>query len=257
VHSTPQVGTLFRIRLFLPAARDAVAVQAPRIARIGYQGARRRVLVVDNEEVDRALLASVLEPLGFEIHQAASGDECLRLLRSIAPDAILMDLAMPGIDGWATIRAIRAQGLSSAPVAIVSGNAFDKDLDNDVGITPADFVLKPVRVHELLDWLGARLGLQWVEATPVSTAIAPAPASTASVDWVLPDADALRALDELVRLGYFRGIVQKLDRIEAAHPACAGFVGHVRELVRKFQLEAVSRILEKALHRSLAAGPRP
>jgi signal transduction histidine kinase/purine-cytosine permease-like protein/ActR/RegA family two-component response regulator len=257
VHSTPQVGTLFRIRLFLPAARDAVAVQAPRIARIGYQGVRRRVLVVDNEEVDRALMVSVLEPLGFEIHQAASGDECLRLLRSITPDAILMDLAMPGIDGWATIRAIRAQGSSSAPVAIVSGNAFDKDLDNDVGITPADFVLKPVRVHELLDWLGARLGLQWVEATPVSTAIAAAPAATAPADWVLPDAEALRALDELVRLGYFRGIVEKLDRIEAGHPACAGFVDHVRELVRKFQLEAVSRILEKALHRSLAAGPRP
>jgi hypothetical protein len=74
---------------------------------------------------------------------------------------------------------------------------------------------------------------------------------------VLPDADALRALDELVRLGYFRGIVQKLDRIEAEHPACAGFAGHVRELVRKFQLEAVSRILEKALHGSVAAGTRP
>ena len=82
------------------------------------------------------------------------------------PDAILMDLAMPGLDGWATVRAIRDRGLGAAPIAIVSGNAFDKGLDNDVGIVADDFVLKPVRVNELLDWLGARLGLTWQEAEP-------------------------------------------------------------------------------------------
>jgi len=244
VHSTPQVGTLFRIRLFLPAARDAVAPAAPRLARVGYEGPRRRILVVDNEEVDRDLLASVLVPLGFEIRQAASGAECLQLLRGFTPDAILMDLAMPGIDGWATIRAIRAQGLSAAPVAIVSGNAFDKDLENDVGIVPADFVLKPVRVNDLLDWLGERLRLQWQTVAPAPDA-APAPPAA---PWVLPPAAQLQALEELVGLGYFRGIVNKLDEIEADDAAHAGFVAHLRTLARQFQLEAMSRILRQARH---------
>jgi len=244
VHSTPQVGTLFRIRLFLPAARDVVAVPAPRASRTGYEGPRRRILVVDNEEVDRDLLASVLQPLGFEIRQAASGADCLQLLRSFTPDAILMDLAMPGIDGWATIRAIRTQDLSAAPIAIVSGNAFDKDLDNDVGITPADFVLKPVRVNELLDWLGERLRLRWVVAAAPPQVPAPQPAA----DWVLPDGAQLQALEELVGLGYFRGIVNKLDEIEADNAAHAGFVAHLRTLARQFQLDAMTRILRQARH---------
>ncbi len=242
-------GTLFRIRLFLPEMSAALAAaEAPRVGRTGYRGAPRRILIVDNEEIDRALLVSVLQPLGFELRQAASGHECLALVPGFAPDAILMDLAMPGIDGWATIRAIRAQGLSNAPIAIVSGNAFDRDLDNDVGIARDDFVLKPVRMNELLDWLGARLGLEWIEATAGDGTPrddnAPHAETTA---WVLPDDAALKALQELVALGYFRGIVKKLDEIEAADAAHTSFVQHLRGLARQFQLEAMTRVIRKAL----------
>jgi CheY-like chemotaxis protein len=238
-------GTLFRIRLFLPEVRGArIEAELPRQARIGYAGARKRVLVVDNEELDRELLVSVLEPLGFEIEQAASGHACLALLASSAPDAILMDLAMPGIDGWATLRAIREQGLSDAPVGIVSGNAFDKELENDAGIGVEDFILKPVRVHELLDWLGARLQLDWNVAQPTDT-LAPAPAPPA--EWLLPDDAQLRALDELVSLGYYRGIVRKLDDIAALHAGHAGFVSHLRGLAHQFQLDAMARVIRQAL----------
>ncbi|MGK2897896.1 MAG: hybrid sensor histidine kinase/response regulator [Burkholderiaceae bacterium] len=246
-------GTLFRIRLFLPElggahAAAGAARELPRTARIGYAGPRRRVLVVDNEEVDRELLARLLEPLGFELRQAASGHECLTLLdregRDRGPDAILMDLAMPGIDGWATLRAIRERRLSDAPVAIVSGNAFDRGLDNDVGIGAADFILKPVRVNELLDWLGTRLQLAWIDA-PARDAPALPPVPT--IEWTLPEAPQLRALDELVNLGYFRGIVRKLDEIEALDASHAGFVNHMRGLARQFQLDAMTRIIRQGL----------
>jgi signal transduction histidine kinase/CheY-like chemotaxis protein/purine-cytosine permease-like protein len=239
------VGTLFRIRLFLPEANGArVERELPRVARSGYAGARRRVLVVDNEEVDRSLLVSLLEPLGFTLCQAASGHECLDLLLRETPDAILLDLAMPGIDGWATLRAIRERGLSAAPVAIVSGNAFDKGLDNDVGIAPDDFILKPVRVNELLDWLGARLQLDWIAAAPAAL---PEPVPAPPAHWVPPAAAHLRALDELVSLGYYRGIVRKLDEIEAQGASHAGFANHLRSLAREFQLDAMARVIRQAL----------
>jgi CheY-like chemotaxis protein len=242
----PQTGTVFRIRLFLPEVHGVrLPAEVPRSARTGYLGARKRILVVDNEEVERELLVSVLQPLGFEIDAVASGHECLAWLAQHRADAILMDLAMPGIDGWATVRAIRAQTLSAAPVAIVSGNAFDKGLDNEVGISIEDFILKPVRVNELLDWLGARLQLEWLSAVPAALAAAE---PEHAVDGVLPAADQLQALDELVSLGYFRGIVRKLDEIEAADPAHAGFAEQLRGLARQFQLDAISRILRQALH---------
>jgi len=220
-----------------------VAEEVRPATRVGYDGPRRRILVVDNEEVDRLLLVSVLEPLGFELMQAANGHEALEKVAGFAPDAILMDLAMPGIDGWATIRAMRAQRLSDAPVAIVSGNAFDRELENDVGVRPEDFVLKPVHVHELLDWLGDRLQLQWSEAEAASR-----PEPAVKPHWVLPPAAQLDALQELVALGYPKGIQRKLDEIEGDNVAHASFVAHLRGLARNFQLDALSRILAQARH---------
>ncbi|MFM9915068.1 MAG: ATP-binding protein, partial [Rhizobacter sp.] len=241
----PRTGTVFRIRLFLPEVRAGVAegIELPRTQRIGYAGSRRRLLVVDNEEVDRELLRNVLVPLGFELRQAASGQACLDLLRDFSPDAILMDLAMPGIDGWETIRRIRAEQLSDAPVAIVSANAFEKGVDNDVGIPAEDFILKPVRKSELLDWLGRVLALQWIDAPqrPTVPLAHPAPAP-----MVLPSPERLRGLQEMIDLGYFRGIVKQLDAIAANDPSCAPFVDHMRQLAQQFQLDAMTGVIRKA-----------
>jgi signal transduction histidine kinase/CheY-like chemotaxis protein len=160
VRSTPGQGSTFGLRLFLPALPADTPSAAPpqRLARGGYAGPRRTILVVDNEEADRTLLVDLLQPLGFRIEQAASGEECLLRLQTLQPDVIFLDLAMPGIDGWETLRRIRAQGLSQAAVAIISANAFDKGLDNDLGLPASDFLVKPVRLAELLDWLGQHLG---------------------------------------------------------------------------------------------------
>jgi CheY-like chemotaxis protein len=236
---TPPSGTLFRIRLFLPELRGAPA-PAPAAPRAGYAGPRRCILVVDNEEVDRTLLARRLQALGFDVLQAGSGTAALGLLEERAVpgeahreppvDAIFMDLAMPGIEGWDTVRALRRQRLSSAPVAIVSANAFDKGLDNDVGITPADFITKPVRFDELLDWLGRQLGLQWQTSPPV-----PPPAAVPA-DAPRPSVEQLQALLDVVQLGYPRGVQRLLDDIEAARPECAAWLAPLRTLAQNFSV---------------------
>ncbi|MFH0130445.1 ATP-binding protein [Variovorax sp. VaC1] len=247
VRSTPGVGSLFCVRLFLPRVHDiAVAANRPapvQRARRGYEGVRRRLLVVDNEEADRDLLGHVLAPLGFELRSAASGHDALDLIAAgYRPDAMFVDLAMPGIDGWETIRRARKLGLGDAAVAIVSANAFDKGLDNDVGIVPEDFFVKPVRHSELLDWLERRLGLQWTEA-----AAKPAPAVVAPRAMRAPSLPRLRALEEAVSLGYFRGIMNQLDDIDAAQPECVAWTEAQRVLARQFQFEAMSRALAEAV----------
>jgi signal transduction histidine kinase/CheY-like chemotaxis protein/purine-cytosine permease-like protein len=262
VQSTPGEGSVFRVRLFLPrvhaeagrrrraADSEAAGPQAlpsakardrssspARPARRGYLGTRRRVLVVDNEEADRELLCRLLMPLGFELRTAASGHDALDLIAAgFRPDAMFVDLAMPGIDGWETIRRARAfaAGLAPAHIAIVSANAFDKRLENDAGIAPEDFFVKPVRHSELLDWLERRLTLQWT-AAPASSAApdAAVPAPTAPPD------ERLGPLREAVALGYFRGIMNQLDAIDAAEPACAAWTAGQRALARQFRFEAM------------------
>jgi signal transduction histidine kinase len=255
VQSTVGAGTTFRIRLFLPVLRDDAAPRPLPSRRIGYRGPRRCIWVVDNEQVDRELLASRLAPLGFVIEQAASGEECLQRLAAArdtgrAPDALLMDLAMAGIDGWETIRRLRADGLWASPIAIVSANAFDRGLDNDAGITAADFLTKPVPAGDLLDWIGSALQLDWVEAP---AAAGPAPALAAGPVWapgaapMLPEGHHLQALQELVTLGYMRGILRRLDQIEAEAPAAREFVAQLRALAREFRLEPMQGLLARAL----------
>jgi signal transduction histidine kinase len=245
VASTPGQGSTFTLRLFLPELRsEAAAALPPPGARHGYAGTRRTILVIDNEEADRQLLADMLVPLGFAIETAASGEEGLERAATLKPDAVFVDLAMPGIDGWETIRRLRAGGdehLAGVPVAIVSANAFDQGLPNDVGLPPADFLVKPVRLPMLLDWLGGRLALQWL---PHEACVAAKPAPEPEV-W--PPRERLAALQGMVQLGYLRGITDQLDAIAAAEPACATWVARLKSLAREFQLDAMNRILTEAL----------
>jgi signal transduction histidine kinase/CheY-like chemotaxis protein/purine-cytosine permease-like protein len=250
VRSTLGEGTVFSVRLFLPELHGAVVRRdsaAPSIT--AYEGERRRVLVVDNEESDRELIARWLQPLGFEVLLATSGHDALAILDALdpagegAPHAIFMDLAMPGIDGWETLRRLRARGWGGVPLTIVSANAFDKGLDNDLGHSPQDFFVKPVRREELLNWLGQRLGLQWVTADAATqtgqVAHAPQPPAASSATELAP-------LLELVRLGYYKGIVNWLDDWVRQRPEQADFAQGLRTLAREFRFEAIEQRLQQS-----------
>jgi CheY-like chemotaxis protein len=242
VHSTPGQGTRFELRLFLPSLHaDAIRHQARRAARIGFEGPPRRVLVVDNEEADRQLLRAVLEPLGFDVMAVASGAEALGAIPLWQPEAILLDLAMPGLDGWQTLAAIRSQGLSQAPAAIVSANAFDRGLENGLNVEERDFILKPVKVDDLLDWLGRQLGLNWrLRDTAVNRGAAPSSAR-------LPSRLHLQELQEQLQQGHVKGIHRQLDRMLDSDPSNPDFVTELRALAREFQLQAMSRLVARAL----------
>jgi signal transduction histidine kinase/CheY-like chemotaxis protein len=242
VRSTPGEGSCFTVKLFLPQVAAAqAAFEMPRRHYTGYLGERRRILIVDNEADDRELLVSVLAPLGFELDQAASGIECIEVLPRFQPHLIFMDLAMPGIDGWETIRRIRASGLASgAQIAVISANAFDKGLDNDAGIPPQDFILKPVRVAELLDWIGQHLGLEWLE-TPITAPLPP------SLGLKALPREQLDALAVQIRLGYVRGIQQVLDAIDAAEPGHAAWTAKARDALARFDFDALNLLVTRSL----------
>ncbi|WP_349742155.1 hybrid sensor histidine kinase/response regulator [Roseateles cavernae] len=246
VASTPGVtgkhGTRFELRLFLPSLHaGAMAAQARRAARIGFEGPARRLLVVDNEEADRNLLRAILEPLGFELRMAASGIEAMALIPGWRPEALLLDLAMPGLDGWQTLAEIRVRSLSEAPAVIISANAFDRGLDNGLGVSERDFIVKPVRVDELLDWLGRRLNLDWRLRDPVQAADAD------KAPLKLPSREALQRLQQQLSQGHVKGIHQQLDRIAGEDQSCSDFVTQLRAMARQFELQAMSRLVARAL----------
>jgi CheY-like chemotaxis protein len=167
--------------------------------------------------------------MGFELRTAASGHDCLDLLAAgYRPDVIFMDLAMPGIDGWETlrrVRGIRHEATSTWPSS--PPMHLTRALENDAGILPEDFILKPVRHTELIDWLERRLALTWrYDAQLRPTALL---RCRRCAPRVLPDASQLAALLEVVNAGFLPRHHEQLAEIERQQPDTAGFCGrHAR-----------------------------
>jgi CheY-like chemotaxis protein len=201
------------------------------------------VLVVDNEEADRELLQQWLQPLGLQVVLATHGEDALNLIaQGLKPRIVFMDLAMPGIDGWETLRRLRASSeqVQSGPMAcaVVSANAFDQGLDNDVGITPQDFFVKPIRRRDLIAWLTQHLGVAPLRIQPASNSTVSKTAGLVSADTsppnaLWPTADELVPLRHSLSLGHVRGFRRHLDALATAHPA---WVAQVRPWVNDFEL---------------------
>jgi signal transduction histidine kinase/CheY-like chemotaxis protein len=235
-------GTTFRIKLFLPKTHHTEGLDAMLTANpIGYVGDRRKILIVDNEQVDREMLISILQPLGFEVAQAANGQHGLDQHLSFEPDLILMDLAMPVMDGWEASYIIRKVRQSIVPIGIVSANAFDKGLENTAGIGPQDFILKPVNLAELLDWIGKRLNIRWI----TSPEQMPRAIDSRADKLVVPARHYLEELQALIKIGYVRGVLNKLDEIEALDERYKVFIGTMRKLAQQFQLAAMKQFIEE------------
>jgi CheY-like chemotaxis protein len=208
---------------------------------VGYKGPRRKLLVVDNEPVDRELLLNILEPLGFEVREAASGAECLRIYPEFQPEIIFMDLAMPEMDGWETCHLIRNVHKSDVKIGIISANAFDKNLENSSGITDKDFILKPVNLFELINWIGERLNLQWIE-NKEELAI-----ESVVSDYVLPSHEVMNDLLRMINMGYLVGVRKLINEIDEQQLACPQFVAELRQMSEKFQLGTMKTFIEEKL----------
>jgi two-component system KDP operon response regulator KdpE len=114
-----------------------------------------RVLVVDDEAAIVRALRSNLKARGYEVDLASTGEQALRLAAERHPDAVILDLGLPGIDGTEVIRGLR--GWSVVPIIVLSarGREIDKVAALDAGAD--DYVAKPFGMGELLARLRAAL----------------------------------------------------------------------------------------------------
>ncbi len=108
------------------------------------------VLVVDDLDANRRLLDAVLAPRGYRVVPAASGEEALELLQGELPDVVLLDIVMPGLDGYEVCRRIRADERTAVlPVVMITASGQqEKVMATEAGAD--DFVTKPFDQAELL-----------------------------------------------------------------------------------------------------------
>jgi len=111
----------------------------------------RRVLVVDDQEDIREMARLVLTGAGYEVATAASGREALRLARAATFDLMLLDISMPELDGWSTLRLLRADEThDDLKVAMFSVKSEVRDKVAGLKDGAIDYLTKPFSVDELV-----------------------------------------------------------------------------------------------------------
>jgi two-component system KDP operon response regulator KdpE len=116
----------------------------------------KKILVVDDEPAQRRLVEQILTGNGYGVVKAGSGEEGIRLMYESKPDLVLLDVLMPGIDGWQTCRCIREA--SDVPIIMLTGkrNAED-DIVRGLESGADEYLTKPVGNRELLARVRAAL----------------------------------------------------------------------------------------------------
>lgn len=111
---------------------------------------KKRILVVDDEQFNVAILEELLEDKGFEVTPAYSGESAIEQLEVCQPHLILLDVMMPGIDGYETCRRIHALGHNQTPIVFLSAKAYLEDKLKGYEAGGDDYITKPFTNEELI-----------------------------------------------------------------------------------------------------------
>ncbi|MFN6998295.1 MAG: hybrid sensor histidine kinase/response regulator, partial [Aquincola tertiaricarbonis] len=240
LRSTPGQGSTFTVRLYLREIGEPAVARPTHRPVSGYFGARRTLLVVDDQPTHRQMLAGMLMPLGFRIREAASGRECIESVQEHLPDAVLLDLTMDGMDGWQTALALRAAGFATLPIIIVSANAFENQADRLAAAQCQGFVDKPVMESELLAQLQKHLQIEWLAELALPHWAAGGMAAPVTPGAAVLPRGLVGELLRDARLGHVHGLQRTLDNAMRSHPDCAAEIARLRQAVDRYELDALA-----------------
>jgi CheY-like chemotaxis protein len=118
-----------------------------------------KILLVEDNEMNRDMLSRRLQKRGFDVVVALDGEQGVARARSEAPALILMDMSLPGVDGWEATRRIKAEPATRGiPVIALTAHAMAGDRDKALEAGCDDFDTKPIELGRLLAKIEALLG---------------------------------------------------------------------------------------------------
>jgi len=249
VESRPGQGSTFRFEVETqPVETSTVTTTMTASARTvtGYAGPRRKILVVDDIAENRAVMNDLLTPLGFEVGEAANGREGLAAAQRLRPDLILMDIAMPELDGLAATRRLRQlDAFREMPIIALSASVSASDSEQCLTAGMNAFLPKPVDADKLFEQMARLLRLEWTYG-PEQAASSPE-----TGPMVAPPPEEMEVLYRLARLGNMAQILEQADRLAQLDERYRPFADQLRSLAKGYQSKALLRLVEE--HHNLSS----
>lgn len=248
VKSQIGTGSDFFFTLELPTATDWVQQnsidQGKQI--IGYSGAPRRILIVDDRWENRSVLCQLLEPLGFLLSEAENGQAGLEKMRQAQFNLVITDMAMPVMDGFEMLKQVRESSeLQHQKIIVSSASVAQADREMALKAGGNDFLAKPVEANELFNLVATYLELEWhYEDAQDSLSVEQMPSSN---EVVLPPREQLAELLELAQQANLPQLRERVEQLSRSDQRYAGFVAPILQFAKQFRAEEIESLLEQYL----------
>ncbi len=239
VESELGVGSTFRVRMMLPSVTpsvfdpQAVDAETATLPVMGYEGPRKTVLVVDDDYNHLALAEKFLSKSGLIVIVASSVDMAKTMLADARPDIILLDIDMPGTDGWSFANELRQTDHQTTPIIMISGHAHEEGLHrHELGLYDA-FFAKPYSLDDLL--------LRIAELLRVKLVAQEGKVAEDRNEMSLEDRDHLI---EMAKIGHASAVRSRLNELRTTHSDNKDFLSSLDERLDRFDMDGLITLLE-------------
>jgi CheY-like chemotaxis protein len=244
-------GSTFWFDLTVPVVlKESQTLQSRQREIIGYRGRPQRVLIVDNEAINRRVLRELLQPLGFVCMEAEDGQKALNTVRMQPPDVILLDLLMPVMNGFETLQHIRQDPMFADVVVIaVSASAFEADQARSMVAGCQAFLPKPVEAQHLLEILETFLNIEW-RYQEGERSTADAPPAFVPESCCIPTQEDLQHVHKLTLKGDLFGLQQYAAALQQRDASLQPFAAELARLAKAYQDEQLLTFIEHCMEQN-------
>ncbi|MGK7928632.1 MAG: ATP-binding protein, partial [Spirulina sp.] len=204
---------------------------------LGYTGQPKKILIVDDTEVNRTVVVEVLKPLGFLMAEAGNGREGLKQLAEFQPDLIITDIVMPKMDGYEMVKAIRQCKGGDLPILASSASVSLADQSLAIAAGCNNFLEKPVDMEKLFICLQKYLKIDWIYEEEEKI---PEPEMK---EIVFPTESELECLEKAAKIGDIKEIQEEARRLAKGEPKYQEFCDRILNLVAEFDDEGILKLV--------------
>lgn len=268
-HSEKGVGSCFTLRLLLAPIVNEEPSALISAATNRKLTSRKNIVVVDDDENHRSLLAEFLEPMGFQVTGFPSAQSCLDSLDGMLVDVFLLDISMPVMTGWQLAEQIRNRCEPPVRILMISALVDDQIQQHAHDSSSKNYFVKPLDLNKLLARLREILDLDfnhddtmeglsddmldelsiaypndetfvggdsWIEPTASGSV-------HSAVKVYQPPSELLQRLQVLHDIGHVTAMNEVLEGAVKDHPSAEPFITRARDLLGRHQLEAFGVLL--------------
>ncbi|MBD2202497.1 CHASE2 domain-containing protein [Calothrix sp. FACHB-1219] len=212
---------------------------------IGIRGSKPQILIVDDDSNHRSMLTSLLQGIGCQTLEATDGKQGLEIATEHHPDVIVLDLAMPNMDGFELMVHLQQNAqTSNLPIIVSSASVFEENRQRSLQAGATAFLPKPLQIDELFNAMRSLLKVEWIYAQSAPNPASSPSQQTGEIELVLPSQEVLQQLYHLAMMGDIPTIEGIIEELIQQNSQLTPFATELSKLTSSFQTAKIRKFLK-------------